>query len=230
MKNLYKYPHTPYLHFSPTIESIDEYNRETKLIFNKDNFKNKTFVATTKLDGESCSMYRNYIHARSLDSRHHESRSYVKQLHNRVHFIIPEGWRICGENLYAVHSIKYTDLEDYFLVFSIWDENNNCLTWENTVMYSKRLGLKTVPVIRPFLNVEYDENNYFKIDDPDNLTVDKNLLASQEGFVIRNVESFNYNDFSNNLAKWVRPNHIQTDQHWMQKKVEKNLLRGKQNG
>lgn len=225
MSNLYKYPHTPYLPFSPTIESIDDYDKETKLIFDESNFDGKTFVATIKMDGESCSMYRDHIHARSLDSRHHESRSYVKQLHSRIRHIIPQGWRICGENLYAIHSIAYDDLEDYFLVFSIWDDNNDCLTWENTVMYAKRLGLKTVQTIRPFLNVDYDSNDNFTIENVEKLKVDTNVLIGKEGFVIRNADSFNYKDFESNLAKWVRPNHIQTDQHWMKKKVEKNKLK-----
>ena len=35
-----------------------------------------------------------------------------------------------------------------------------------------------------------------------------------EGFVVRNVDSFAYEDFSKNVAKYVRKNHVQTDEHW----------------
>jgi hypothetical protein len=225
MTEYLKYPHTPYLACSPTIEGIDEQHKSTKLIFNNNNFRGKSFVATIKMDGENTTMYPDHIHARSLDSRHHESRSYVKQLHSRIKHDIPKGWRICGENMYAVHSIKYDSLEDYFLVFSIWDSDNECLTWKDTVQYSRELGLKTVPTIMPISNIAYDKRSYFIITDPDNILVDTNVLANQEGFVIRNVDSFRYSNFSKNMAKWVRVNHIQTDQHWMAKKVEKNLLR-----
>lgn len=225
MTEYLKYPHTPYLSFSPTIESIDEYHKNTKLIFNNDDFRGKSFVATIKMDGENTTMYPDHIHARSLDSRHHESRSYVKKLHDQIRHDIPRGWRICGENMYAVHSIKYDSLEDYFLVFSIWDSDNECITWKDTVQYSNELGLKTVPVIKAIKNTSYDKRNYFCLVDPDNVIVDTDILKGQEGFVVRNVSSFKYDEFLTNVAKWVRVNHIQTDQHWMSKKVEKNLLK-----
>ena len=35
-----------------------------------------------------------------------------------------------------------------------------------------------------------------------------------EGFVIRNKYGFNLQDFSQNVAKFVRANHVTTDEHW----------------
>ena len=35
-----------------------------------------------------------------------------------------------------------------------------------------------------------------------------------EGFVIRNIDQFKYEDFSKNVGKYVRSNHVQTDEHW----------------
>ena len=35
-----------------------------------------------------------------------------------------------------------------------------------------------------------------------------------EGFVVRNIDSFKYEDFSKNVGKYVRANHVQTNQHW----------------
>ena len=85
-------------------------------------------VVTEKLDGENTTMYTDYIHARSLDSHHHPSRDWVKQLHGEIGYKIPVGWRVCGENMYARHSIVYYDLTTYFYGFSIWDETNTALS------------------------------------------------------------------------------------------------------
>ena len=56
----------------------------------------------------------------------------------------------------------------------------------------------------------------------DAIDVDK-----QEGVVIRNIESFHFDDFETNVAKWVRAKHIQTDEHWMTQKVIPNGILSK---
>ena len=35
-----------------------------------------------------------------------------------------------------------------------------------------------------------------------------------EGYVVRTAEAFPVSDFKLNVAKWVRPDHVQTEQHW----------------
>jgi hypothetical protein len=37
---------------------------------------------------------------------------------------------------------------------------------------------------------------------------------TKEGIVIRVADSFKLDDFPNYVCKWVRPNHVQTDEHW----------------
>ena len=37
---------------------------------------------------------------------------------------------------------------------------------------------------------------------------------TKEGVVIRKTSSFNNEDFSKNVCKYVRANHVQTDEHW----------------
>lgn len=49
--------------------------------------------------------------------------------------------------------------------------------------------------------------------------------AKDEGFVVRNFESFHYDDFSTNVGKWVRPKHVTTDQHWMFSQIVPNKLK-----
>jgi len=209
MKAFHKYPRTYHVPWSLGSTNDDKFQD------NMDSFKGKKIVITEKMDGENTNMYPDRYHARSIDSKDHESRHYVKALWGGIKHEIPEGWRICGENLYAEHSIKYNDLESYFMVFSIWDENNICLPWNETVEYTKMLGMVTVPVIDI---ITYDEE-YLK-DLASKIDINK-----QEGYVIRDVNPFHYDMFTQNVAKWVREKHITTDQHWMFKKVTPNKLK-----
>src|ERR1035437_10829857 len=100
-----KYPRTPHFDFSPGATSDD------KILKSVRHFIGKKIVMTEKKDGECTSILRDSIYARSLDSADHESRHWVKSLWATIKSDIPEGWRICGENVYAKHSIFYKDLE-----------------------------------------------------------------------------------------------------------------------
>jgi len=50
-------------------------------------------------------------------------------------------------------------------------------------------------------------------------------LTKKEGYVIRNFREFHFDDFVKNVGKFVRPKHITTDQHWMEKAVVPNKLK-----
>ena len=123
---LFRYPHTPHLKQSRSRTDDDHVLTSSK------HLEGMRVVITEKRDGESCTMYRDHYHARSLDSRHHPSRDWIKAYHATIRTDIPEGFRICGENLYAEHSIRYDDLETYFEGFSVWNSLNYCLNWFDT--------------------------------------------------------------------------------------------------
>lgn len=209
MKDFYKYPRTYHVPWSLGSTNDDKFHE------NMSSFEGMTIVITEKMDGENTNMYPDKYHARSIDSKDHESRHYVKSIWGRIKHEIPDGWRICGENLYSKHSIFYDELPDYFMVFSIWDENNICLSWNDTIDFSKFLGLITVPVI----NISIYDEKYLK-----NLVNELNL-EKQEGYVIRNYKSFHYDDFTKNVAKFVRASHITTDEHWMFSKTIPNQIK-----
>jgi hypothetical protein len=64
----------------------------------------------------------------------------------------------------------------------------------------------------------YDENIVKKIA--------KEVIArGGEGIVIRTTMGFNYDNFNRCVAKYVRPNHVQTDDHWSQSEIMKNKLK-----
>ena len=206
--NYFKYPRTMHLPWSPGSTNDDKILRDTAV------FTGKNIVITEKMDGENTNLYSDKIHARSIDSNDHPSRSWVKSLWGSIKHEIPTGWRICGENLYAKHSISYNSLPTYFMVFSVWNDANECLSWKDTVDICNMLNLQTVPVIA---ELTFDE--MFLRTLPNTLNKE-----SQEGFVIRNSEAFHFDDFSKNVAKWVRKEHVQTDEHWMYQKVVPNKL------
>ncbi len=195
-----KYPRTYHLPWSDGLTGDD------RIIDSLDKFIDKDVVVTIKYDGESFTGYKDgYIHARSLDTDIDYSRTFVKNLWNSICYNLPDGYRVCAENLTYMHSIFYKNLESYLLVHSIWDENNICLSWEDTVVYCDLLGLKHVDVlykgkfdtelIKKFCSSHYNENE-------------------MEGYVIRLVDKFHYNEFEQCVAKFVRKNHHQTDESW----------------
>jgi len=215
-----KYPRTLHVPFSPGISSDD------KVIDTLNGFVGHEIVITEKLDGENSSLYSDGHHARSLDSKHHPSRDWLKKFHGEIAYKIPEGTRICGENLYAKHSIAYDDLLSYFYGFSVWEEHEGfdvALSWDETLMWFEELGIVPVPTL------------YRGTFSPKILT---DLAASldvskQEGFVVRVVDEIIREEFVSSLeyghakiAKWVRPGHVQTEEHWMHQAVVPNKLRG----
>lgn len=206
----YKFPKTYHLPWSENISNEDKVLKDISY------FKKMHYVfGTIKMDGENTTLYRDSLHARSLDSKHHESRAWVKKYHSEMKRYIPKGWRICGENLFAKHSIHYKKLESYFQVFAIFNDKNICLDEVTTSLFCEDNGFVEV---NPFCVSPIEEvHEYFE---------DACRLRNEEveGYVIRNPESFHYNDYSKNVAKFVRKNHVQTDQHWMHSKVIKNEL------
>ena len=210
---LYKYPRTYHVPWSKGFTSDD------KVLKDLSHFDRMPIVITEKRDGENTTLYTDHYHARSIDSIDHESRHWLKQFWSTFRHDIPTTLRICGENLYAKHSIGYEDLDTYFEVFSIW-EGEVCLSWEDTKLWCNLLGLKHVPVLWEGV-YEYDMSIPLPNSFSDDIFFDR-----IEGYVIRLADEFLYDDFKISVAKWVRKGHVQTNQHWMHSEIIPNKLRG----
>lgn len=203
-----KYPRTAHLPSSPGYTADDERSDGSCLV-------GLDVVITEKLDGENTSLYADgSSHARSLDSRNHPSRNWVKAFWAERSFKLPVGWRVCGENVYAQHSLAYDSLSSYFYGFSIWNEYNLCFDWDETEYMLSKLEIATVPVLW---------KGKFKLSIIDELLT-KLDLTKVEGLVVRKAEAFNYAEFTSSVAKWVRKGHVQTSTHWMQQEVIPNRL------
>ncbi len=206
---LVKYPSTPHLPSSRTRSGDDSSLSDTAHLRGLD------VLISEKLDGENATLYRHHYHARSLDSRHHPSRDWIKSFWAARRHDIPEHLRICGENLYARHSIAYEGLKSYFYGFSAWDNDANlCLPWAETLDWFDLLGIVPVPIL---YTGPYDDKVVERL-------ISGLDAARQEGLVVRNAAGFAFADFNRNVAKWVRPRHVQTDIHWMHAEIVPNGL------
>jgi len=208
MTDFVKYPKTMHLHFSPGLQNDDRVMPLNLLD------REEEVVVTEKMDGENTTMYRNNIHARSIDSRYHPSRDWVKGFWaSNVCFQIPLEHRICGENMYAQHSIAYTELASYFYGFSYWN-GDTCYSWDDTVYRLEFHGITPVPVLG---RGKYSQEAIHQI-------VRDLDLERQEGVVVRPARAFDISEFPCVVGKWVRPDHVKTNDHWMHQEMKVNGL------
>jgi hypothetical protein len=177
---------------------------DDKMLSSTKSFEGEEIVILEKMDGENSSLYREGYHARSLDSHGHPWQSWLQNFHAGLRLDIPEGFRICGENLYAEHSIRYDNLESFFMGFSMWNDKNECLSFDDTLEWFKLLNIVHVPVLWRGMWDEKFVKNFYK-------TMD---LEKQEGFVVRVTRSFDFDEFSSVVGKWVRIGHCTSDRHW----------------
>jgi len=204
-----KYPRTNHLPWSEGL------NEDDRVLTDLSGFIGRDVVVTEKKDGEQTNMYRDHYHARSVESAHHESQGWCKNFWSQICGDIPEGWRVCGENLFAKHSIAYTDLPSYFMGFGIWTDRNVCLSWDETLEWFDLLGVTPVPTL--YRGV-FDEAKIKAL-------YDASQWDSVEGYVVRVADEFSYGQFRSSVGKFVRKGHVQTAKHWKHgQRVEKNGL------
>ena len=208
-----KFPRTPHLPFSEGVHDDD------RLLESMGALLSHEVVVTEKMDGENTTMYRGHIHARSLDGRSHPSRDWVKQFWSGFKDRIPVGFRVCGENLFARHSVSYHLLPSYFLGFSVWNDGNVCLSWDETIEWFELLGITPVPELRRGFVTEKELRT---------MALTGIERDTCEGFVVRVAGQFAYGEYQTMVAKWVRKGHVQTDRHWMRARpiVRNGLARG----
>ncbi len=210
-----KYGRTFHYPFSPGTTSDDRFN------FNywNDLARIKKVVHTEKLDGENTCLNQYGVFARShIAPTRHPWAGYLKerwQLHKNDF----KNLEIFGENLYAIHSIQYKNIEAHFYVFAV-REMDRWLSWEEVKFYAAVLDFPTVPEIAftipkteeiykaEVLNIVKQESAFQSID------VQSDQTCTMEGIVSRNTDGFLVNDFKQNVFKYVRKDHVKTDEHW----------------
>lgn len=213
-----KYPRTFHLPYSPGATKEDRIARDVSRLVGKH------LLLTEKMDGSNVCLTREAVFARSHNGPPtHPSFDLLKAHHSQVRFDIPEHVEIFGEWLYAVHSIKYNRLPSYLQVFAVRD-GTSWWSWEDTREMANEIMASTVPAIFDFVPSSEDDlrskvevvtvHNFFK----------PSCGSDREGIVVRPVGDFWQDEFETSVLKWVRPGHVQTDEHWKHKAIETNEL------
>jgi hypothetical protein len=208
MSNI-KYPRTYHLPFSPGTTKDDKKLQGDWFSF----YKDKEIIVSEKLDGENTTLCQEGVFARSHATPTHSPWSVnlwgENGLYWKVKPFIGKDEYIVGENLYGVHSIEYDKLTNYFHLFAAHD-NERWYSWDEIRELSKILEIPTVP----FVTVRATSEEYIERLINELMMLPSAYGKTKEGIVIRVADSFKLDDFPNYVCKWVRPNHVQTDEHW----------------
>jgi hypothetical protein len=217
-----KYPTTPYFPFSPQWRSPDTAKDDEAFLANVDHLLDAPLVITTKMDGSNVQMDNKQIAARNGTTANHKSFDYLKALHAETYkYVIPDGIQVFGEWLYAKHSIHYNNLTSYLQLFGVYDMNLRLWgSWKDVETMARLMMVPTVPVLKR--SATFDKEWKLTKD----ITELAQIVINQghEGVVARIDYPFHYGQFSDHIAKYVRPNHVQTDEHWSQEDIVKNKL------
>lgn len=210
-----KFPRTFHVPWSEGATSDD------KVLTSVNHFIGKEVVVSLKMDGECTSIYAGgHTHARSMDSKVHPSRTWVRALAGKIGALLPENMRVTGENLFAKHSIFYTNLPDYFMVFGIFETRKDgdfYLAWDEVLEWCELLQLIPVPTLYRGVWDEEKIKACFTGTSP---------YGPQEGYVVRLAAEFKFEDYAQSTAKVVRKGHVgATDEHWLHQKLVKNQLK-----
>lgn len=212
-----KYNRTQHLPFSPGKGNDDKVAKDVSSLLGI------TIVITEKCDGSNASLESEGVFARThAHTPTHPSFDMLKGLHARIKYDLKLGHQYFGENLFAVHSIKYDALPDYFLLFAIRFDDL-WAPWEEVCLEARRLEISTVPLL--WAGVAKSAKELEKIT-TELAAMPSECGGEREGVVVRVASGFADEDFPRCVMKYVRAGHIEAgDDHWKHKEVVKNGLR-----
>ena len=226
-----KYFRTPHTPWSRGATSDD------KRVASVLHFVGQEIVVTEKVDGENQTWTDTSVYARfHATPVHHASSGWSKMLHAERKHLIDPGLSVFLEYTFALHSIWYGRMAReyaYAHVFGVRDDHTGehwC--WEDVEVMASVLGLPTVPVL--WRGVLMDEAHLLRLMPGDGMQpslwqgvpikMEKSTIGVlpghnrdsnvREGEVARVTASFT--EPHKSIMKAVRPNHVQSDEHWKQ--------------
>lgn len=121
-----------------------------------------------------------------------------------------------GEWCFAVHSVRYSALPDYFIGFDVYDQQEGKF-WsvDRRNNWARPLGIVTAPVVaRGRFSLHLLEQMLLSLDS-------RFSVERAEGLYLRQDDG----DWLRSRAKLVRPEFVQSiGQHWTRQAFEKNSL------
>ena len=215
-----KYPRSFHLPWSPGGTSDDKRLKSVSALLDQE------LVITEKCDGSNLTYTAKAVYSRSHSGPpSHPSFDLAKATHGRIRHLISEGISVFCEFCYAVHSIAYDELPGYSLVFGVRDDERGLWwDWDMVTAQAADLGLPTVPLV--FRGKVGSEKELMDL--TTSLSAQPSAFGGQrEGVVVRLASSFPDAAFSTSLGKWVRRDHVTTDEHWLhQAIVPQRVARG----
>lgn len=215
-----KYGRTYHFDFSPGTTSDDRISTN----YWEHVSQMKKFVLSEKLDGENNALSEYGVFARShaapTTSRWTQD---IRQRWQSIKYDLKGGIQIFLENLYAIHSIEYKNIDSHYYVFAV-RENGRCLSWEEVEFWAAALDFPTVPVLevmepakltqKEFINKILShtsvQSNFKSFD----ANTDAQKECTREGIVGANYDEYLLKHFDKNVFKYVRAKHVKTDEHW----------------
>jgi hypothetical protein len=214
-----KYPRTFHFQFSPEVHSDDKVISFAHL----GNFLQDEIIITEKLDGSNSVLKGHqgvFGRSHALPTREPWYDHLKGEYYSRFDKLKSHLWYF-GENTFAIHSIKYTEMEHYFYIFAIYDSiRDKWLSYDEMVNEANRVELPMVPLLfRGRIESMAWTNKWMD----KRITDSSELGGDLEGFVMRVASAISGDEFNTKVAKYVRKGHVQTDEHWTKKWVRQVL-------
>lgn len=215
-----KYNRTYHFPFSPGAQNDD------KISFTFDKLISQPIIITEKMDGSNTSLEADGCFARTHSGPPtHASFDGLKALHGQVKYKIPQDVQLFGEWCFAKHSIEYSELPGYFMLFNVREFIGGqafWMSWGEVKLWAEEIGVPTVPVLfEGQVNYEYQLRELIETF----MNQPSVCGGIREGVVVRIAQEFSDNNFSESVMKCVRANHIQTTEHWKNQEIIRNKLK-----
>jgi len=214
-----KYPSTPHWPLSMSVQRGDTLHKNHQI------FVGKEVVITEKIDGGNTALWNGNVYARSVVQPATDGWfAMVKKHHGWKTVELDPTVVVYGEDIYGIHSIEYDAIseDETYRIFAAreFDVENapdrstgRFLSWDTTVELAHQLDIQTVPILfRGVFNSVNAITDFFN----NNISSPSAIGPEKEGFVMRIADGFAASDFAKYTCKFVRPNHVQTTQHWRQ--------------
>ena len=204
--NRLKYPRTPNWPYSPAIGRDDTVHPDPE------RFVGRPVVVTEKLDGSNVLIHGGKVYGRSVAAEAANKWMAMVKKHHAWKVTEPDVY-LYGEDIYGVHSIEYGAVREIatFHAFALRDSKGDFRSMAALEQFAAERSIPVVPVLHREIFASVRQIAQFIREEHVKPSV---LGGEREGMVIRASDAFPSSEFSNNVCKSVRQDHVQTDQHW----------------
>lgn len=208
-----KFPRTKHFPFSPGGTRDDHRHKDIK------KFLGESVTITEKLDGSNVALTREGVYSRGgLAS--HSSFNPLKAIHSTIKEVIPKNHIVYAEWCYAIHSIIYPEIKNPLNLINVYNlEDDYFYGYDYTFQIAKHLGAEVVPLLFEIKEKEVQNLDVFKEMINTYAKAPSVYGPDREGIVASPKFNCSWEYYKNFTAKWVRADHVQTDEHWRNQPV-----------